>query len=396
VEFRNGSVPETQVFAAGAHEKNVFCVYKEGKAFPGHHIGDLGNLISTEAYERGVADFFEMFQVRPEVVACDLHPDYHSTRYAEALSTTLEVPLVRVQHHCAHIAAVLGEAGAPAGEHADNARRSAEKDQGVIGIAFDGTGYGTDGTIWGGEFLVFDGSGFTRAAHYEAVPMPGGEACVSSIDRMAAAYLIHTYGGQVPRLEMIDRIGEDVMSRLRIMIGRGMNTPRTSSCGRLFDAVSALLGLCVRPSYDAQGAILLEQAAGGSELQTGRLTGGLKNPYPFSFGSDGVLSFKPAIRAIVDDMRRGTPVSETAARFHTTVVYSAVEVCRAIAGRTGIRTAALSGGVFQNRIILERLWEALEQEGFTVLFHHQVPPNDGGIAFGQVVCALNGWGINGG
>jgi hydrogenase maturation protein HypF len=361
--------PETgvEIFAAGPHEKNTFCVYKEGKAFVSHHIGDLGTVKSLDAYVRGVDDFLDMFRVTPRLTACDLHPDYESTRFAEDFAGRRGLPLVRVQHHFAHIASVLGENG---------------RTDRVIGVAFDGTGYGADGTLWGGEFLLADTGGYERAAHFAAVPMPGGERCVIEIDRMALSFLIEAYGSvdRIPPFPFIEEFEPARAAALERMIADGINCPVTSSCGRLFDAVSSLLGLCAAPSYDAQGPIKLETLAGGIETTT--------KSYPFDIAGEAI-DFAPAIREIVSDIRRGEERGCIARRFHRTVVKSAVDMCRRVRSASNVDTAALSGGVFQNRIVLSSLMGELEREGFSVLFHTLLPPNDGCVSFGQAVAALN-------
>jgi hydrogenase maturation protein HypF len=375
----------SQLFAAGASEKNTFCVFKGGKAFLSHHVGDLNNEKSVDAYLQGIEDLLGMFRVSPEAVACDLHPDYVSTRVAEEHAKGLGVPLFRVQHHHAHIASLLGEKGIR------------EK---VIGVAFDGTGYGPDGTIWGGEFLVADAGEFERVGHFFPVPMPGGEKSILEIDRMGVAYLLSAFGplSVLPDFPFIETAGEERLSLIERVVRSGHNCPVTSSCGRLFDAVSSLLGLCTRPSYDAQGAILLETAAG-------KMTS-LEDPYPYRIDGNGVVSFDEMIRAIVGELasdRGGAAVrvgekasgkvpaniaARIARRFHSTLVSCGVEACRRIRDERGIRTVALSGGVFQNRILLRLFTPELERSGFSVLVHALAPPNDGGVALGQGVTAL--------
>jgi hydrogenase maturation protein HypF len=356
-----------KVFAAGASEKNTFCVFKDGKAFVSHHIGDLNNEKSLNAYTRGVADFLDMFRIAPEAVACDLHPDYESTRYAEAAAEQWRVPLVHVQHHHAHISAVMGE-------HDLYDR--------VIGVAFDGTGYGPDETVWGGEFLLADRSTYERVGHFSGMPMPGGERCILEIYRMGAACLLSVFGtvDRVPPHALIDHVG---MKKLRVfeeMIEQGVNTPSTSSCGRLFDAVAAIMGLCYTPTYDAQGAILLEREAGDCDV--------LPDPYPYEIDGS-ILNFNETIRALVDDVRRGVQPKNMASRFHSTVILSGIEMCERIRSQTGIASVALGGGVFQNRIILRHFREGLVERDFTVYVSSMVPPNDGGISFGQGVTALS-------
>lgn len=357
-----------QVLAAGAGEKNTFCIFKDGKAFPSHHIGDLNNEKSVEAYTRGISDFLKMFRVEPEAVACDAHPDYVSTRYAQKLADGWGVPLIRVQHHHAHIASVLGEHGLC---------------EEVMGVAFDGTGWGPDWTVWGGEFLLADRVGFRRAGHFAPVPMPGGEKSILEIDRMGLSYLLSAYGliEEIPQFPFLDSFDPGRLSLLVQATEAGVNTPLTSSCGRLFDAVSSLLGLCRVPSYDAQGAVLLETAACNPD--------DLGEPYPYFVSDNMFLHFEPMIRRIVEDIRGGRMVRHIAGKIHATVVASGVEMCKRIGMETGIRKVALSGGCFQNRILLKHFIRELENGGFSVLVHSLLPPNDGGVSFGQGIVALS-------
>jgi hydrogenase maturation protein HypF len=364
---------EGQLFAAGASEKNTFCVLKNGKAYVSHHIGDLENEKSVDAYRAGVRDFLRMFRVNPAVVACDLHPDYVSTRIAEQLAGEWNVPLVRIQHHHAHIASVLAEY---------------QHEERVIGVALDGTGYGADGTVWGGEFIIADRETYERAGHFACVPMPGGDKSILETDRMAISYLKNAYGSldNVPSLPFLH---DQEPARLRLIeelieAGTGrdsahLNCPLTSSCGRLFDAVSALLGLCVKPAYDAQGAILLETAAGDFDT--------LETSYTFLIDRDGVVDFQEMIRQIVRDVREGEASSTISRKFHSTVVFAGVEMCVRIKQETGIETAALAGGVFQNRHVVRFFIEKLREQGFHVLIHRLVPTNDGGISLGQSAIA---------
>jgi len=362
-------ISDYQVLGVGASEKNTFCVVKEGRAFLSHHIGDLDNEKSVDAFLRGIEDFTGMFRVKYDAIGCDLHPDYISTHYAEKLAQKLDVPLIRVQHHHAHIASLLGERGFT---------------ERVIGVAFDGTGFGPDGTIWGGEFLVCDQCSYHRVGHYRPVPMPGGEKAIIEIDRMALSYLIDAFGSieKVPDFKFMRNSSEQRLFLIEKMVKQGINTPLSSSCGRLFDAVSSLLGLCRVPAYKAQGAILLETEAESPE----------KLPQPYSYtitDRDNVICFRPMIKQIVEDIIKGVEKRVIARRFHATVVSTAKEVCKRVREAFNIDTVALSGGVFQNRIVWKQLKVSLEKEGFTVMVHKTVPPNDGGISLGQVMVTLN-------
>ena len=344
------------VLACGAELKNTFCLAKGNHAFLSHHIGDLENFETLRSYAEGIAHFRRLFGIDPVVVAHDLHPEYLSTKYALELDG---VELVGVQHHHAHIASCL----------ADNGESGP-----VIGVAFDGTGYGTDGTIWGGEFLVADLAGFTRAGHLDPVPMPGGTAAIRAPWRMAAAHLAAAYPGGIPDLAVRDRNAPDWAAVLG-MAERGVNSPHTSSAGRLFDAVAALLGIRDTINYEGQAAIELEQHADPSVCGT----------YPMS--AHDTLPCAELIRAIVDDLLRGEPTPVIAARFHNAVADAVTNTCALIRDETGIGVVALSGGVWQNLLLATRTMNSLRARGFRVLTHARVPCNDGGISLGQAAVA---------
>ncbi|WP_307796915.1 carbamoyltransferase HypF [Actinomadura barringtoniae] len=332
------------ILACGAELKNTFCLTKQGRAFVSHHIGDLENYETLRAFEEGIGHFRRLFDINPQVVAYDLHPEYLSTKYA----LEQDIPGIGVQHHHAHIASCL----------ADN-----EATGPVTGIAFDGTGYGTDGTLWGGEFLIADLTGFRRVGHLEPVPMPGGAAAIREPWRMAAAY-----GARIdhPDYETVARMAE-----------RRVKAPLTSSMGRLFDAVAALLGIRDRINYEGQAAIELEQHADPRE-------GGSYEPEFRDAESGGfVVAGRSLIEAVAADLRAGAATPIVAARFHNAIATLIVEGAR----RAGCSVVALSGGVFQNMLLLERAVTGLEAAGFTVLTHHRVPPNDGGISLGQAAVA---------
>jgi hydrogenase maturation protein HypF len=350
------------VLACGAELKNTFCLAKGNRAFISQHIGDLENAETLRSFSEGIEHFRRLFDVEPKLVAHDLHPDYLSTKYATEL---VGVELVGVQHHHAHIAACLadnGEAGP------------------VIGVAFDGTGYGTDGTIWGGEFLVADLAGFERAGFFDPVPMPGGAAAIRQPWRMAAAYLAACYPGGMPEGLAVAARNERYWAAVLAMAERNVNSPLTSSAGRLFDAVAAMLGIRDVINYEGQAAIELEQLADADEPSS----------YPVAIADrDGHVSVRGAdlVGAAAEDLLAGVSAPIIAARFHNGVAKSIVEVCKALREQTGLTSVALSGGVFQNQLLAGRVVTWLGDAGFLVMLHSRVPCNDGGISLGQAAVA---------
>lgn len=355
------------VLACGAEVKNTFCLTKENYAFISQHIGDMENLETLEHFENTIKLYEKLFRIEPRILAYDLHPEYLSTKYAKELGS--EFTLIGVQHHHAHIVSCLVENGVL---------------EPAIGVAFDGTGYGSDGTIWGGEFLVADYKGFKRAGHLEYVPLPGGVAAIERPYRMAFSYIYAllgevALGQELPFLKEVDKYEIEIMKR---QLEKGINCPLTSSCGRLFDGVSALIGIRGKVDYEAQAAVELEMAApdGIEEAEA----------YPFSIvEQDGVkiVRLKDLFWAIILDLEHRLPVATISARFHNTIAQMVTKMCRLIAAETGIRKVALSGGVFQNRLLLRLTVAALEKEGFEVLTHSLVPTNDGGISLGQATIA---------
>ncbi len=346
-----------QVLACGAELKNTFCLAKEGRAVISHHIGDLENYETLRSFTDGIEHFKRLFDITPELVAHDLHPDYLSTKYAAALSG---VDLAGVQHHHAHIASCLADNGA-AGP--------------VIGVAFDGTGYGTDGTIWGGEFLVADLTGFERAGHFATVPMPGGAAAIRQPWRMAAAYLDVVGRGQLDVARRNEANWEAVVQLAR----RGVNAPLTSSAGRLFDAVASIIGVRDSINYEGQAAVELEQLADPAE----------RGSYPARIrpGSPFQVAGADLVQAVADDLAAGTDRSRIAARFHHGVAAVVEECCAILRDQHGLTVVALSGGVFQNLLLGQEVADRLTARGFEVLVHSRVPCNDGGISLGQAVVA---------
>ncbi|MCU0494892.1 MAG: carbamoyltransferase HypF [Chloroflexaceae bacterium] len=350
------------ILACGGHLKNSFCLARGQHAFLSHHIGDLENLETLTSFREGIAHYQRLFDITPEVIAYDLHPEYLATK--EALASPIPLK-IGVQHHHAHIASVMVEHGLT-GE--------------VIGIAADGTGYGTDGAIWGGEVLVASLSSFERAGQLAYVPLPGGDAAARQPWRMAAAYLHAVYGSQfldldLPFARSIDRGAWAVLQQ---MIMRGFNSPLTSSMGRLFDAVAALVGLRGVAHYEGQAAIELEALAErGAEV------------YPFAItpGAPFQLDMRPTLAAIVADVQRSVAVSHIAGRFHSTVAAMLLNACQHVRASHGLHVVALSGGVFQNQLLLETLHERLTGDGFIVYTNRRVPPNDGGLSLGQAAVA---------
>jgi len=357
--------PQPSVLALGAELKNAVCLTLDDRAFLSQHVGDLQNTEACASFERTIGHLQRILELQPQIVAHDLHPDYHSTRYAEGLAG---VRRVAVQHHHAHLASCLAENGVE-GE--------------AIGVIFDGVGYGEDGRIWGGEFLVGDCRGYRRVGHFAYLPMPGGDAASREPFRMALSCLHHAYGSELPDLSVVEAIPEAERRLLLQMIEKGVNSPLTSSCGRLFDAVAALCGLRDRISYEGQAALELEMAIEG-EAEAGYY------PYDIEHAAEGYI-FQPAatIRAIVDDLQGGVPVSAVSARFHNTLAYLVAETCLLVRADTGLARVALSGGVFQNRYLTEKCVPILKRGGFEVFTHSLVPPNDGGLALGQAIIA--GW-----
>ncbi len=362
--------PLARILACGAELKNTFCLTQDRYALVSQHIGDLENLETLDHFEATVKHYEHLFRSSPVAIACDLHPDYLATRYGEQRAREQGLPLYAVQHHHAHIASCL----------ADNDWSPAAGP--VIGVAMDGTGLGTDGRIWGGEFLVAGYRSFERRGHLQYLPLPGGDAATRNPYRIALAYLYRCLG-EIPALPFLASVPQEEIRTVRQMIDRDINTPLTSSCGRLFDAVSALLGVCLQASYEAQAAIELEMTMGG-ELGDG------PGPYPFSIKTDGgehVVRLESLFAALVQDLRSGVPAPTISAAFHRTVCGIIAHMCQLIRADTGLGTAALSGGCFQNRQLLRLTVEELRARGFQVLMHRQVPCNDGGLSLGQAVIA---------
>jgi hydrogenase maturation protein HypF len=346
------------LLACGAELKNTFALAKGADAWVGHHVGDLQNYETLRSFTAGIEHFQRLFAVRPQAVAYDLHPEYLSTKHAQQLES---VEPIGVQHHHAHLAACLAEHGetAPA-----------------LGAIFDGTGYGGDGTVWGGELLFGDLRGFERAGFLFPVRMPGGEAAIRQPWRMACAWLAAS-GTEPPVLPVDPRVWKQVAELAR----SGVASPLTTSVGRLFDAVAALCGVRAEVTYEGQAAAELEALAEPAEAGT----------YPLPLRDEGgapvILDARPTVTAVVDDLRAGAAVAKIAARFHNALAAATAEACVRAVDRRGTETVVLSGGVFQNRRLLESTRGFLRTAGLRVLTPEALPPNDGGIAYGQLAVA---------
>jgi hydrogenase maturation protein HypF len=369
------------VLAVGPHMKNTVSLSVGRQVFISQHIGDLETPEAFAAFERVIADFLRLYEVSPAAIAHDLHPDYASTRWAVEQGK-FDVPLIAVQHHHAHLAACLAEN---------------QVEGPALGVSWDGTGYGMDGSIWGGEFLLGDAAGYERVAHLRPFALPGGDAAVHEPRRVALALLYELYGEAAFDLDLPPvRHYKEAERRLLVqMLKRKINTPVTTSMGRLFDGVASLAGLPQVVTFEGQAAIRLEHVADVSErgaypllIQTKRADG---QP-PFT---PTLLDWEPLVQAVLEDVRRGVAAPVMAARFHNGLVLALIDVAHAVSQQPAVAPlmtdhrprVALTGGCFQNRLLTERASEALAGAGFEVLLHRQTPPNDGCVSLGQVAIA---------
>lgn len=351
--------------ACGTELKNTFCLVRDRYAFVSHHIGDLENQETLTAFEVAVRHYEKIFRIKPQLLAADLHPDYLASRYARQRAAEENLPLVEVQHHHAHIVSCI----------ADNGLKQHEP---VIGLAFDGTGYGTDGAIWGGEVLLANWEKFERPFHLEYVRLPGGDAAVRKPARMALSLILHA--GLDPEgyaFPYHQALSPDEQSAVANQVRTGFNAPKTSSFGRLFDGVAALIGLHQQISYEAQNAIALETIADPNE----------QSSYDFPI-EDGQILISPVIRAIVHDLKHKIAPAIISARFHNGLTACSVRVSERLRSQTGLRQVALSGGVWQNKALISRTITALSASGFEVFWPRKLPTNDGGVSLGQALVAL--------
>lgn len=352
--------PVAEILACGAELKNTFCLTKQHHAFLSQHIGDLENYETLVFYRETLDRMKQLFRIAPTAVAYDLHPQYLSTKLALEMT---DLEQIGVQHHHAHIASCMAENGI------------SDK---VIGVAFDGTGFGTDRKIWGGEFLMADFAGFERRAHLRYIPLAGGDTAVREPWRLALSYLLDTFGARADSLNLplFARVPARKIATVRSMIERRINTVETSACGRLFDAVASIIGIRDEVNFEAQAAIEMEA----------RALDGVDDSYPFEI-SDGQIDVRPMIEQIVRDVLAKKPAGWIAAAFHNTVAAIILEVCLRLRAAEKIGRVALSGGTFQNVYLVERAAAMLGAKGFEVLLHARVPPNDGGVSLGQAVIA---------
>jgi hydrogenase maturation protein HypF len=352
-----------QILATGSELKNTFCITNKNYAFISHHIGDMENYETLKSFEQGVEHFERLFRVQPVAIACDLHPNYLATRYALERAQRSNLPTFNIQHHHAHIAACLAEHGL------DGSRP-------VIGLAFDGTGYGDDGAIWGGEILLADYRGYQRVGQLEYFPLPGGDAAIKKPARTALALLWSLGLDWDERLESVKEFCAEDQVTLRAQLEKKINTPMASSMGRLFDAAAALAGVRQSVNYEAQAAIEFEALADPLEGEK----------YPFTW-NQAKVQVRGTIAMLTADALAGVPIPKISARFHNGLA----EVCRVVCIETrekfGINEVALSGGVWQNVTLLERSLSLLQESGFRVYIHQQVPTNDGGLSLGQAIIA---------
>ena len=352
------------LLATGSELKNTFCITNKNYAFLSHHIGDMENYETLKSFEQGVEHFERLFRVKPVALAHDLHPNYLATRYALQRSERDNLPAIAVQHHHAHIAACMAEHGLD-GSHP------------VIGLAFDGTGYGDDGAIWGGEILVADYRGYQRLGQLEYFPLPGGDAAIRKPARTALALLWSLGLDWDERLASVAEFCAEDRTTLRAQLEKKINTPMTSSMGRLFDAAAALAGVRQSVNYEAQAAIEFEALA--DPLEGGK--------YPFTWNPPRV-QVRSAIQSLAVDALAGVPIPNISARFHNGLAEVCRVVCLELREKFGINEVALSGGVWQNITLLGRSLSLLQESGFRVYIHQQVPTNDGGLSLGQAIIAV--------
>ena len=354
-----------QVLAVGPQMKNSFCLTRDKYAFLSHYIGEMDNWETVQDYHKAVQHYEKLFRIKPQAIGYDLHPDYITTNIARQRASTEDLPAYAIQHHYAHLVACQIENKIP-------------PDQNIAGLIFDGTGYGTDGTIWGGEVLVGNVTSFQRLYHLKHVPLPGGDAAIRKPARMALSTLWAYDLSWEPHLTPVKHLSSIELKALENQLEKGVNTPMTSSMGRLFDAVSALIGIRQEISYEAQAAMELEAIVNPAEL----------GYYPVQIIGENI-DIKPMLQSILQDIAHKEAPSKIAARFHNTIANLSLELAVRIRQSFQINQIALSGGVWQNMVLLKKTIILLESKGFDVLIHKITPPNDGCVALGQAIITAN-------
>jgi hydrogenase maturation protein HypF len=359
---------EKKVIGFGAHKHNTFSISRGDEIFVSHYIGETDNIETIKAFERGIEHLVNFFDIPPDIAVVDLHPEYQATKFGKKWAFDNDKPLIEVQHHHAHIASCL----------LDN-----KLDEKVIGVAWDGTGYGSDGKIWGGEFLIADLEGYERKAHLQYIPLPGGDIAVKEPWRMGAVYLYDIFGNSFRRLDIdfVKNLDNKKWSFIKTMIDKRVNSPLTSSIGRLFDAVSSILGIRSSITYQGQAAIELEMIAKEDEHEF----------YKFDIMrsiNTYIIDPKKVIESIVEDIKKGTANEYISIKFHIGLAEMIVDVSNLLREETGINKVCLSGGVFQNIVLRKEATKRLKEGKFEVYNHRKLPPNDGGISAGQVAVVM--------
>jgi len=359
-----------EVLAVGGQLKSTFCLAKDNRLFISKPFGDLENLDTLSLFEKSIEDFKNQLKINPKIIACDLHPEYLSTKYAQDyILQSSHCRLIGVQHHHAHIASSM----------ADNNM----KNQKVIGVAFDGTGFGSDGNLWGGEFLIVDYRDFKRAAFFDYIPLVGGIQAIKEPWRMAAIYLYKTYKENFLKtnIDFIGRLDKHKWSILEKMIDRRINTPLTSSVGRLFDAVSSLIGIRDKVEYEGQAAIELEKV----------IDANIKDSDSYKYRIDSrdifIIDVKPIIKGVIEDLKKGYSKGRISIKFHNTIVEIILDICKRVRENSKINKVVLSGGVFHNRYLYKRTIDYLAASDFEILTHKKVSTGDAGVCLGQAVVA---------
>jgi hydrogenase maturation protein HypF len=362
-----------QILATGGELKNTFCIVRDRYAFLSHHIGDMENYETYQSFQDGISKYESLFRFKPQGIAYDLHPNYLASRYAIDRAEREGLPSFGIQHHHAHIVSCMTEHSLPA-------------NQPVIGIAFDGTGYGEDGAIWGGEFLLTDYQAYKRICHLKYVPLPGGDASIRKPARIALAYLWANKLDWDAELDPVSSLCAEELSVIKSQLRLKLNTPLTSSMGRFFDAIASLCGVRQVVNYEAQAAIEFEALADPNEI----------GEYDFNIEPDGnseneadQIDASPLFEEVLNDLNNGVTISQISARVHNSIARMVYKECNQIRKDYDVNHVILSGGVWQNLTLLHRTYELLSSDNFKVYIHHQVPTNDGGLALGQALVAIH-------